>query len=253
VALYHSFTANPDEGWTEWLLDRYQIRHTLIENGDLQKPDLRARFDTILLASQSATSILHGFRAAASTPRREGEPEGSASQRPEFLGGIGAAGTASLEKFVNEGGTLVALDAATELPLQFFPLSILNVLARPAGGGPGEPSFFCPGSLLRLTVEPDQPLAFGMPREAIAFYTGGQAFDGSKDMRSVARFASQNVLASGWLSGERAIAGKHALVELPQGRGRVVLFAFRPQFRGQPAGTFKFLLNAVYLGSAKSM
>jgi hypothetical protein len=47
--------------------------------------------------------------------------------------------------------------------------------------------------------------------------------------------------------------GKPALVEARFGRGRVVLFAFRPQFRGQPFGTFKFLLNAFYLASAREM
>ena len=44
-----------------------------------------------------------------------------------------------------------------------------------------------------------------------------------------------------------------ALVEARFGSGRVVLFAFRPQFRGQPFATFKFLLNAVYLASARAL
>ena len=47
--------------------------------------------------------------------------------------------------------------------------------------------------------------------------------------------------------------GKAALVDARFGSGHVVLFAFRPQFRGQPFGTFKFLLNAVYLASARAM
>ena len=37
------------------------------------------------------------------------------------------------------------------------------------------------------------------------------------------------------------------------GKGRVVLFGFRPQFRGQSYGAFKFLLNAIYLASAQPL
>jgi hypothetical protein len=69
----------------------------------------------------------------------------------------------------------------------------------------------------------------------------------------VARFASRDLLASGWLAGARVVEGKHALLEARYGRGRVVLFGFRPQFRGQPFATFKFLLNSVYLASAQPL
>ena len=77
--------------------------------------------------------------------------------------------------------------------------------------------------------------------------------DGEPGARAVARFASRDLLASGWISGEKAVLGKAALVEASHGKGRVILFGFRPQFRGQSWGTFKLLLNAVYLGSAKRL
>jgi hypothetical protein len=115
---------------------------------------------------------------------------------------------------------------------------------------------------VRLTVDPAQPIAFGMPKEVIAFSTGGEAFDislaaefnkGEREIRSIAQFAKTNLLASGWVSGAPVVAGKSALIEARYGKGSVVLFAFRPQFRGQPYGTFKFLLNAIYLGSAQRL
>ena len=247
VAVYQSWQANADEGWTEWVLDRFRVPFTLLHNGDF-KPGLNSRFDTIVFASQSAASILHGLRAAATRDQNL-----APKQRPEYTGGIGIEGLAALDAFVRAGGTLVALDAAVEMPLQFFPLPVRNLLRASAG----EAGFYCPGSLLRLDVEPAHPLAFGMPKEAIAFSSGGAAFEIGREpeaeVHTVARFASRDLLASGWVSGEKAVLGKAALVEARLGKGRVVLFGFRPQFRAQPYGTFKFLLNAVYLGSARAV
>jgi len=245
VALYQPWISNSDQGWTEWLFDTFRVPYTLVHNQDFQKPDLRQRFDTLVLASQAASQILHGFRVGETGGDRQG-----ASQRPEYIGGIGLTGLHHLEQFVRDGGTLLALESATDLPISNFPLSLNN---RARAG------FSCPGSLLRLTVDPTRPIAYGMPNEAIGLSTGGAAFEitvadkfnqGDREIRSVARFAVKDLLASGWVSGERAVLGKEAVVEARHGKGRVVLIAIRPQFRGQPHGTFKFVLNTVWLGSA---
>lgn len=267
VALYEPWTANIDTGWTDWLLDYFQTPHAMIHNEDLRRGSLRERFDTIILASQSAPSILHGIRFGERAPGRAGE-ESPVVQRPEYSGGIELAGLSELDNFVRSGGTLVAFDAATELPVEQFPLP-LRLLLRPAPpaaeGREAEPAagaYYCPGSILRITVDTDNSIALGMPKEAFAFSTGGQAFEnlllpefnkGDREVKIVARYAGSNLLASGWISGEQAVLGRPILVEARHGKGSVVLFGFRPQFRGQTFGTFKFVLNAVYLGSAKRL
>jgi hypothetical protein len=266
VAVYEPWTANMDVGWTRWLLDYYGVPYTVLHNDDVRRGGLRKSFDSVILASQSAESILNGHRYGepATARERPHEYDAKSVQRPEYTGGVGAAGLAELERFVREGGTLIALDDATELPVRFFPLPVRNVV-RTAAADPGDraqPSFYSPGALLRITLDPGHPLAFGMPREAVAFSTGGHAFEitlledfnrGERTVRSVARYADKDLLASGWVTGERTVLGKHVLVEARYGQGRVVLFAFRPQFRGQPFGTFKLLLNAVYLASAQKL
>jgi len=258
LALYESWSANMDTGWTQWVLDTYKVPYTLARNEDFQKGGLGARFDSVLLASQSAASILHGTRPWEPTGRGTPRPIPTPVQRPEYTGGMGIAGLYHLESFVREGGTLIAFDGATELPIQYFPLPVRNLLR--SSSEPSSSAYYCPGSLLRIRVDNTHRLAFGMPAEAIAFSTGGQAFEISllaeynkddREIRSVAKYAEADLLASGWVSGERAVLGKHILLEARYGKGRVVLFGFRPQFRGQTFGAFKLLLNAIYLASAK--
>ncbi|HEU0138173.1 MAG TPA: M14 metallopeptidase family protein [Bryobacteraceae bacterium] len=262
LALYEPWTANMDTGWTQWVLDTYQIEHTLLHNEDIRKGGLNAKFDTILFASQSAASILHGTREgekiASPQPSLGEAAQGISQQRHEYAGGIGISGLYQLDSFVRNGGTLIALDAAAELPAHYFPLPVRSATAGPRGSD----GYYCPGSLLRITVDNTNPIAFGMPEGAIAFSSGGHAWDitllpeynrDGRRVRSVARYAKSSLLASGWLSGEKVVLGKEILVEARHGNGKVVLFGFRPQFRGQPFGTFKFLLNAIYLGSAQKL
>ncbi|HUQ95260.1 MAG TPA: M14 metallopeptidase family protein [Bryobacteraceae bacterium] len=266
VALYEPFTANMDTGWTQWMLDYFHLQHTVIHNKDFRN-GLRSRFDTILIAAQTANSILHGTRDGENMAApRAGTAEAAARQRPEYTGGITLAGLGALEGFVREGGTLIAFDSATDLPVQFFPLPVTPRLRARAETEPADdvPStgFYSPGSILRMNVDTTQPIAFGMPKEALLFSTGGQAWDinllaefnkGDREIKSVASYAATNLLASGWLSGERQVTGKSALIHARYGKGQVVLFGFRPQFRGQTFSTFKLVLNAIYLGSARKL
>jgi hypothetical protein len=166
-------------------------------------------------------------------------------------------GLHEIERFVKEGGTLLAFDDATDLPVGFFGLPVRNVLRGAAGSQPN--AFYSPGSLLRATVETADPIAAGMPKETAVVSEGGYAFEitllpeynkGERETRPVVRYAAADLLASGWVSGEKAVLGKSILVDARHGRGHVVLYGFRPQFRGQPFGTFKLVLNAIYLASA---
>lgn len=249
VALYEPYIANMDLGWTQWLLDTFQVPYTLVHNEDIQKGDLGDRFDTILFAQQATESLLHGERDSSGGTNERGDPSrGRSRARPENTGGLGAQGVAALDRFVREGGTMVSLSTAAELPLEFFPLAVRTATRASESG------FYSPGSLLRATVDTTNPLAFGMPKEAVVFTNGGPVMElAGSGAKSVVNYVRRDLLASGWLSGERAAAGKSILVDAAHGKGRVVLYGFRVQHRGQPFGTFKLLLNALYLGSAKKM
>jgi hypothetical protein len=172
VALYMPWTASIDAGWTEWVLDTFEIPFTALRNAEVKAGGLRAKYDVVILAQQSMQSILHGQRAGTRTGAgRYGAAEKS-QPRSEHAGGIGIVGVKALEEFVRAGGTLVAFDTAAELPMEMMDIGVRNALRAGGAGG-----WYCPGSLLRVTVDTTHPLAFGMPEEAIITMTGGQAFE----------------------------------------------------------------------------
>jgi hypothetical protein len=253
IALYEPWQPNMDTGWTQWVFDRLKIPYTLLHNEDVRKEDLSSRFDTVVFASQSTASILHGYRFGETATRVSATTgETPSQQRPEYTGGIGLAGAASLDRFVRQGGTLVAFDVATDLPVQLFGLPVRPLISE--RDDPSPTGYYCPGSILRVDLETGHPIAAGTSAEVYAFSSGGQAWEvtllpaenkGEREVKVVARYASKNILASGWLSGERVIAGRPALIEARHGKGRVVLFGFRPQFRGQTWGTFRLLVNSL--------
>jgi hypothetical protein len=128
--------------------------------------------------------------------------------------------------------------------------------------GESTAGYYCPGSIIRINVDNTHPVAFGMPAEALAFQSGGQAWEASvvpehnknsRLVRSIATYATRDLLASGWVSGEGAVLGKIIAAEARYGDGRVLLFGFSPQFRGQSFGTFKMVLNSIYWASAKKL
>ncbi|HEX8127879.1 MAG TPA: M14 family metallopeptidase [Pyrinomonadaceae bacterium] len=230
LALYRSWTNSMDEGWTRYVFDTFNVPFQTLRDRDVRAGNLRARHDVIVLPSMRQREIIEG-RSRQTAP-------------PEFTGGITEAGVEHLRRFVEEGGTLICFDAASELAVKRFKLPLRNVLENVLSS-----EFYSPGSILRLTVDTAHPLARGFARDVDAYFVNSSAYeltDAAGDrVRVVARYAESDALRSGWLLGEKLIAGKIALAEVKLGRGRVVLFAFRPQHRAQTWGTFPFIWNAI--------
>ncbi len=93
-----------------------------------------------------------------------------------------------------------------------------------------------------------------MPEEVAVFYSNSAIFEipnRARGVTAVARYPEAGELLSGYALNSDFLSGKAALVEATVGAGRVILFGFRPQHRGQTHETFKLLFNAVYRGIAR--
>jgi hypothetical protein len=231
VGLYRPWEPSIDEGWTRWILEEYGFAPITLRNGDIQASHLLDRFDTIILPDERPASMLNGFAP------------GSISG--EYVGGIGAAGIEALRQFVQSGGTLIAFNHASLFAIDSFGLPVTNVLA-----GLKEEEFYCAGSLLRVEIhDPAQPSLWGMPRDPAVMFERGPAFAPKPNFRGaiVASYTEDaNPLASGYLLHPERIEGKAAAIEVAYGDGRVYLFGFKPQWRGQSHGTYKLIFNAIY-------
>jgi Zinc carboxypeptidase len=244
VALYQSFVPSMDEGWTRFVFEHQaEVEYTTVHDADVRAGGLRERFDAIVLADQSAAQIRDG-NAAGALPA-------------EYTGGLGPEGAKALKAFVQEGGTLVALDSATAYVVAELGLLVKDALA---GLGPAAPDdddavsgpaeFYSPGAILETRVEGGSPIGHGLAAATPVWFESSPAFD-VKSGRVVLRYPHADPLLSGWLLGEQYLRGKAALVDVSVGRGRVVLFGFRPQYRAQSWATYVPLLNALYLSAAR--
>ena len=239
VGLYQSWVAAIDEGWTRFVFDQQMgVDYQTLHDRDIQAGGLRDRYDAIVLPSQSPSATVTGHLPGA--------------MPDEYAGGLGAKGVQELKAFAEAGGTLVALDAAARLAVRELGLGVRDTLAEeraPSASGSGgrraaAGDFYCPGALLGVLTTPD-PLTAGMDDSAAIWFEDSPAFE-TETGKVLARYAQTNPLLSGWLLGERKLFGKAALVEAPLGKGRVVLFGFRPQYRAQSWATYAPLLNAIY-------
>jgi len=64
--------------------------------------------------------------------------------------------------------------------------------------------------------------------------------------RVVAFYDTDKPLRSGWAWGQEVLKGAAAVVDVPLGKGQVVLYGPEILFRGQSYGTFKLLFNAIF-------
>jgi hypothetical protein len=248
IGIYQAPRGNMDEGWTRYVFDTFNAPYESVRDAGLNDGNLRARFDAIVLPSDRA--------------REPAEPEAA-----EMATGISSKGSANLARFVEAGGTLICFDGSCGPLIKNWRLPLKNVLE-----GVRSSDFYCPGSILGIDVDTSNPIARTMSKDVNAYFINSSALElidkpapkppapkpndpnegpSSDAVQVIARYAKDNVLRSGWLRGEERIKDRIALAEVTMGKGRIVMFAFRPQHRGQTWGTFPFIWNAINLASAR--
>lgn len=127
IAILHTWTNTQNEGWFRIEFDRLKIPYSYISDQDVRKTDdLRKKYDVIIFPplGGSAQAIVNGipmrgdpipWKRSELTPNMGGSPD----QTDDMRGGMGLAGVANLQKFVQDGGTFIVIANNSRIPIDF--------------------------------------------------------------------------------------------------------------------------------------
>jgi hypothetical protein len=242
IGIFKPYIPSMDEGWTRWLMDDFEFNYTTLHNQDLKNKNFSSRFDVLIIADISRNIIVEGKTGGWYKAYLDKMPA-------QYKGGIGKEGILNIKKFLKKGGNLILFDSAYELGQKDLSLPIRNALKNIPRN-----KFYCPGTILKIKLNPDDPVTYGIKQNSILFFSRCAAFKTSKplsshiDRRVVAGFPDTgDHLVSGYIKGPELLNRTVTTVRFNYYKGNVLVLGGRIQNRGQTFATFKFLFNSIYL------
>ena len=321
VGIVHNWQNTQNDGWFRIAFDELKIPYAYVADTWLREnSNLREKFDVLILPPMGGGGAAGLSAALRGLPMRgEPRPWQNTADTPNFVapgldstadirGGLGYQGLANLERFVSEGGLLLAVQSSAALPVAGGMTEMVNVSDARA--------MQAPGSVVLSTVDDKKsPITYGYDDKLYVYFrqgpviTVGGAFGGfgpeegaggsarssgrgsasdpdviqarpymapekpvkrtpheqelyvpedlaefarwaippaDQQPRVVLRFAAEkDLLLSGMITGASEIAEKPAVVDVPHGKGHVVLFANNPIWRSETTGSYFLVFNAI--------
>jgi hypothetical protein len=241
LGIYQSYRASMDEGWTRWVLDHFEFPYKVLHNKDFQGKKGLQGMEVIIFPDIGRDTIIKGAGSRYYSRRSSPVPV-------QYQGGIGPKGLKKLLDFVKTGGTIILLDSAAELAIEDFKLPLRNAMR-----GVGRDKFYCPGSILRIKINPGDPIAWGMGSESMLFFRHSLAFQTGVpnsphiNRQVVAAFNQREPhLISGYIKGAKRLNRLPIIIRFKYHRGHVIVLGGRVQHRAQTFATFKLLFNSIY-------
>jgi hypothetical protein len=250
LAVYSTWGSTQDVGWVRYALDRFEIPYELIYKERARQGRLRTDFDVILIPNQAGSGKRLVFdidpvsRPLAYTRTGEYQNLGMYGASEDISGGMGLQGALELQKFVEDGGLLITLGSASLFPIEFG-------LTRTVDASRPSPQFYAPGPIVEAEiVRPENPIFYGYsPKSVPVRYAGAPLFQVPEKYRErqvLMRFTgTEKSVLSGLMRNPSEIKERPAILDVPAGKGRVILFATNPCYRWQNHGEFNMLFNAI--------
>jgi hypothetical protein len=249
VAMYSTWSSTQDVGWVRYAFDKFAIPYDLIFKERVRQGGLRDAYDVIVMPSQGrdGKSLVLGItpqdKPIAYTQTPEYKNLGMYGSSPDITGGLGLEGVAELQKFVEAGGVLMTLGQATSLPADFGLVRDVNA-SRTTG------NFYAPRPIVEATVlKPESPLFYGYTETTLPIkYTNGPMLrvpDSDEDQILMKFVGGDKAVLSGLMRGANQIKDRAAIVSVPVGQGRVLMYSTNPVYRWQNHGEFNMLFNAI--------
>ncbi len=254
VGLVDVYGGSMAAGWTRWILEQYQQPFTRVFPARLDAGELARDFDVLLFVDGMIPSA---DRSGRSGPTDEEMTERVPAEFHDQLGRITVEQTVpALRAFAEAGGRIITIGSSTVLA-RHFGLPVGNHLVERGPDGAERPlprdRYYVPGSLLEVTVDTRRAVAAGADSVVTVMFDNSPVFTVPVDfedhgIRPIAWFDSPAPLRSGWAHGQAYLENGVTMFEADVGRG--TLYAYGPEvlFRAQPAGTYRFVFNALYGG-----
>jgi hypothetical protein len=250
LAVYSMWGSTQEVGWVRHALDKFEVPYDLIYKERVKRGDLRSSYDVILMPNQGGSGKRIVFdieakgRPLAYTKTDKFKTMGMYGESEDITGGMGLAGVVEFEKFINAGGLLITLGTASFFPAEFG-------LARTVDAGRTSPQFYAPGPIVEAEIlQPTHPVFYGYAQKTIPVrYASGPLLsvpEANRAQQALMRFpGGDKAVLSGLMRGANEITNRPAIVDVPAGSGRVLMFATNPCYRWQNHGEFGMLFNAV--------
>jgi hypothetical protein len=261
IAMYTTWANTEKVGWVRLAFDRFEIPFDLIHKDHVQAgASLASKYDVIVVPhqTQNGKSIVYEQpRLSKPLPYKKSDrfkSMGFYAETDDVRGGMGLEGAAEFQKFVEAGGVLLTLGAASYFPAEFG-------IARGVDAQSPAPGFYAPGPYVQSEILlPDHPVMYGYAQKTLPVrWAGGPllqagppaevaAFMGSTPNRPqvIARFQGGEAgVLSGLMRNPDQVRNRPMVVDAPSGKGRVILFANNPIYRWQTFGEHAMVFNAL--------
>lgn len=263
IALVHTWVATPqDAGWWRYAFDHLGIPYQHISEQDLAKLDL-SQFDVIIMPRTWASPqrlVAGSTEVGDPIPWKQSEEYrhiGVIDETEDMRRGMGYEGVKNLKEFIKNGGVFITEGTTCAFPIDMAitrRISIKHTRELQARGT----------VLKSVIADTASPIIYGYLDTLAVYFNQAPVFqinkrlgswttpDWFKDQlwkqevpRVVLKFARKKILLSGMLRGEKEIAGTPAVVDVPVGKGHVVMFAIRPFWRWETHGSHALVFNTL--------
>ena len=250
IAMYSTWGSTQDVGWVRYAFDQFGIPYDLIFKDRVRQGNLRADYDVIVMPSQgfNGKSLVFGRepedQPLAYTKTDRFQNLGMYGSSDDITGGMGLEGVLELQRFLDAGGVFMTLGNATTLPPDFGLVRDINA-SRTSG------NFYAPRPIVEGKIlRSESPLFYGYTDEIVPLkYTNGPMLsvpDDDKDDEVLMKFVGgDDAVLSGLMRGASQIKDRPAIVDVPVGRGRLLMYSTNPVYRWQNHGEFNMLFNAI--------
>ncbi|MEY4114325.1 MAG: hypothetical protein RLZ76_1018 [Bacteroidota bacterium] len=250
IALWDTYGGSMPSGWMRWIFEQFKFEYTVIYAQEIDKGDLKNKYDVILFVEGAMPSLNTNARKPAG-PKPEDTPD-------EFKKTIGSLAVETsipaLKKFMEDGGTVLTIGSSTNLAYH-LKLPVTNALVETVNGNqrnlPNE-KFYIPGSVMQITLDPSQSNTWGMKTTADVYFDDSPVFNITPEaqtkgmIKPIAWFASDKTLRSGWAWGQSYLKNGIAAFDAQVGKGKLIAYGPEITFRAQTHGTFKLVFNQLY-------